>query len=108
MTNFWIRGNKTQSGDAVEMKVKDKSHFLDYFGLFVLTELLVGKMPITKGKLTRVLGYAGLHIGPKSDGVVSLGRGHQVSWFAASVNVRNWAKYFSPSGISDDHPPKAA
>jgi len=78
--------------DALKHCKDGKSHFMNHLDLYVLTEFLVGKMPSTKGRLKSLLGHQSIHLAPKSDGKVSLGRGYTVFWKTTEDNMQLWSK----------------
>jgi len=93
--------------EALQHCKEGKSHFLNHLDLFVLTEHIVGKMPRNKGRFTKLMGHASIHISPKSDGKNSLGRGHIVSWNMDKDSILSWSELLAKSECPIAKFPKA-
>ena len=65
--------------DAVSKYRKGESQFLSHSDLFVIFQLLVGKIPNTKIKLAKYLGHHMINIAPIKQGGTSK-RGIRVKW----------------------------
>ena len=73
--------------NAVSKHRKDKSQFLSHSDLFVIFQLLVGKAPNTRIKLTKYLGHHMVNIAPIKQGETSK-RGILVKWAGEKEEVQ--------------------
>lgn len=76
-------------GAASDAEETGKKHVVLHEALFAVFELLVGRMPSTKAKLTKRLGHQSLSIIPHTQSSTSV-RGLAVEWQATPEELAEW------------------